>query len=312
MMKPAIILHGGAGSWRIDKKRIEKGLKEIRIALYRGWNILENGGSAVDSVVEALKYMEDTGVFNAGIGSCLNLLGYREMDAGIMDGYNNIIGAVANVKYPRHPIELARYVMEHTDHLILGGDGADLLAEKLRLDKMPDPPEYIVERYRKIKSDVEKLYGERFGRNLKIFRLFETGDTIGAVAIDREGRIASAVSTGGIWLKLPGRIGDSPIPGAGFYATKNFGIASTGYGETIIEMMPGVKIEYMMNSGMAFKEAIAEIFKRLERRNMRDNMGLIGLDSHGNIEFMFDTSRMMVAYKNIEVEKIALMEGSLT
>jgi len=307
-MKPAIILHGGAGSWRIDRRRIDKGLREIRTALYKGWNILERGGSAIDSVVETLKYMEDTGIFNAGIGSCLNLLGYREMDAGVMDGSSHLIGAVANVRCPRHPVELARYVMEHTDHIIIGGGGADLLAEKLGLEKIPRPPSHIIERYKEIKDKVEKLYGERFIRNLGIFKLFEAGDTVGAVAIDKNGNIASAVSTGGIWLKLPGRIGDSPIPGAGFYATKSFGIASTGFGEIIIENMPGVKIEHMIDNGMTLKEAMAEFFSRLKRLNMKDNMGLIGVDSSGNIEFTFDTKRMMIAYKNMKGERVALLE----
>lgn len=311
-MKPALILHGGAGSWRVSEERIKKGLKDIREALMRGWKILVEGGSSIDSVVEALKYMEDSGSFNAGLGSCLNIVGDREMDAGIMDGERFLVGAVANVKYPKNPIELAKFVMEKTNHVILGGEGADLLARKIGLERIPEPPEYIMERYYKVKKEMKKYLGDRFKQNIEIFRLLEIGDTIGGVAIDLNGKIAAAVSTGGIWLKLPGRIGDSPIPGAGFYTTRRFGVAATGYGETIIETMPGIKISYLITYGYTLENALDIVFQELNDRGIKESMGLIGIDSDGKIVYKFDTRRMMIAYKNPVEEKVELLEKDST
>ncbi|MHC1636969.1 MAG: isoaspartyl peptidase/L-asparaginase [Candidatus Nezhaarchaeales archaeon] len=199
-----MILHGGAGRW--DSKELDKALSVLRKAAEVGFKTLDNGGSALDAVVEAVSLMEYSGVLNAGRGSCRDSSGGISLDAGVM--WMDRAGAVAHVKATWNAIRLARIVMEETPHILLVGDGADELARKKGL-----PP-------------LEVVTGE------------VNSDTVGAVALDENGRLASAVSTGGIRGKMPGRVGDSPIPGAGFWASRLVASCSTGYGEAIIMAQP--------------------------------------------------------------------------
>ncbi|MEM2535143.1 MAG: isoaspartyl peptidase/L-asparaginase [Candidatus Nezhaarchaeales archaeon] len=200
----SIILHGGAGSWRAYE--VDEALRALRFAGELGLKVLEGNGSALDAVIEAVSFMAGSGIFNAGRGSCKDLSGNASLDAGIM--WMGRAGAVAYVKATWNAIRLARIVMEHTPHVLMVGDGADELARSRGL-----PPLNLV--------------SNGFGN-----------DTVGAVALDMEGRLASAVSTGGIKNKMPGRVGDSPIPGAGFWASRLVASCATGYGEAIIMAQP--------------------------------------------------------------------------
>ena len=199
-----MVLHGGAGRW--ESKELDKALSVLRRAAEIGFKTLSNGDSALDAVVEAVSFMEYSGVLNAGRGSCRDLAGGVSLDAGVM--WMGRAGAVAHVKATWNAVKLARIVMEGTPHVLLAGDGADELARKKGL-----PP-------------LEVVTGE------------VNSDTVGAVALDENGRLASAVSTGGIRGKMPGRVGDSPIPGAGFWTSRLVASCSTGYGEAIIMAQP--------------------------------------------------------------------------
>ncbi|HEV2064962.1 MAG TPA: isoaspartyl peptidase/L-asparaginase, partial [Thermoanaerobaculia bacterium] len=207
MAEPAMIVHGGAGP-------IPKGESPLRQAAVErardaGWSEIGNG--ALAAVTAAVRLMEDEPLLNAGIGACLNKDGVVELDAGVMEGAELRAGGVAGLKDVRHPIDLAIAVMRDGRHVLLAGDGASRFAREHGIE-MCDPAIFITDRKRQ--------------------ELLEGADTVGAVARDADGRLAVGVSTGGINGKLPGRIGDSPIPGAGFYADDLFGaVCGTGQGE---------------------------------------------------------------------------------
>ncbi len=286
-----IIIHGGAGSWQGNKDRVEGALKAIKEALEASLKILEEGGSAGDAVVKALVIMEDSGFFNAGSGSVLNVEGVREMDAAYGDSDGNI-GAVASVRYPRNPILLARYVAENTDHLLLAGEGADSLAARLGMEKIGPPNERIVRRYGELIDGYKGM--RRFERNRRVAE-YLYGDTIGAVALDTYGRLAVGVSTGGIWLKLPGRVGDTPIFGGGFYISEDYAVCATGIGEAIMKGLISYRAyqEYVL-TGDVYRSLMVSV--DVAGRIMPESTGLIALDKHGSLAYRFNTKHMMVAY----------------
>ncbi|RLE62788.1 MAG: asparaginase, partial [Thermoprotei archaeon] len=219
--RAGILLHGGAGRYLLDEYRrriLERAIEEATIA---GFNLLENG--ALEAVVESVRVMEDSGVFNAGLGSALTLNGYVEMDAGVMNGRDLSIGAVANLRGIKNPILVARKVMEETDHILLAGEGAYKFARMLGFEDFTD--KLVTEdKKKKHREIIDKwLKGEIYKGFTKLRKFFDQNagrmmETVGAVALDFEGNLAAAVSTGGIHIKLEGRVGDSPLPGAGFYA----------------------------------------------------------------------------------------------
>jgi beta-aspartyl-peptidase (threonine type) len=198
---PAIIVHGGAG--RIRNHELPPKLEGCRAAALTGWNILQRGGSALDAAEAAVVALEDDPLFNAGTGSTLNALGEIEMDAAIMDGATLRLGAVAAVQGIRNPVRLARRVMEDGRHVMLVAGGAVMFARQIGFPEC-DPQALIVEAERK--------------------RWQEKNGTVGCAALDHSGKIAVATSTGGIFNKFPGRVGDSPLPGCGTYADELSGV----------------------------------------------------------------------------------------
>ncbi len=306
-MVKTLILHGGAGSWR-NSRVIDKARETVRNCTVRAWRILGDRNNAVDAVVEAVKCMEDSGYLNAGYGSVLDILGDRSLDAGIMSS-NGLIGAVASVKATRNPVLLARIVAEKTPHIILGGEGADMLARLYALPPLPPPPRHVVERYREsldklMRGEIRRDYwllirnfvGENKLFNKMINNLLGVSDTVGAVAIDDNNVLAAAVSTGGIILKLPGRIGDSPIPGAGFYASEQVACSATGFGEAIIRAMPCLKLSEYMREGLSFREAMDKVIEFVDKNIGRDTMGFIAVDRGGNIGWRYNTEAMLIGY----------------
>jgi beta-aspartyl-peptidase (threonine type) len=275
-MRPAIIVHGGA--WSIPDDAIEDHIKGCREAAIRGYECLKSG-SAIDAVEEAVKYMEDDPTFDAGYGSFLNSEGEVELDALIVDGRSLRFGAVAGVKRIRNPILLARAVMEKTEHQMFIGEGAEKLAVRIGMS-LCDNSELVhpreLERWRK-------------GGNKDIF------STVGAVAMDSDGNLAAAVSTGGTPMKLPGRVGDTPLIGCGAYADNSLGAAaSTGYGEAIMRVVlakKAVDLMESMPSPLAVKKALLIMKERTGGLG-----GLIAIDSRGEIGFYHMTSRMAFAY----------------
>jgi len=299
MSRPAILLHGGAGIWKAPRKRIEKALKDIEAAREHGWRYLHTG-SALEAVVEAISYMEDSGSFNAGTGSVLNIAKYREMDAGLMDGSRLRVGAVAAVKYPKNPIRLAKIVLEKTDHVLLAGNGADQLAEKMGLDRINEPNDRLFKRYHELLDKYWSGEWRIFARNKNLLEELGLTGTVGAVALDNDGRLAAGVSTGGVWLKLPGRVGDSSIPGAGFYADKYVAVAATGIGEVIVQSLPGIRIALLVSQGYSLKKSVDLVLDWITSIWGKDNTGLIAIDHRGEYAISFNTRHIMVSYKDLE------------
>lgn len=299
MSKQVLLLHGGAGTWRAPKERIEKALRDIEAARDHGWRYLRTG-SALEAVVEAIAYMEDSGSFNAGVGSVLNIAGKREMDAGLMDGSKLRVGAVAAVRYPKNPIRLAKIVLEKTDHVLLVGNGADQLAEKLGLERIGEPNDRLLNRFQELLGKYWSGEWKIFSRNKDLLQEIGLADTVGAVALDSDGRLAAGVSTGGVWLKLPGRVGDSSIPGAGFYADKYVAVAATGIGEVIAQSLPGIRIALLVAQGYSLEKSTDLVLDWITSIWGKDNTGIIAIDYKGRYAISFNTKHIMVSYKDLE------------
>ena len=282
--KPTIVVHGGAGSWQPE--RSQDGLRGVKEAAKTGFDILKNGGSAVDSVVEAVAVMEDKGAFNAGYGSSLTIEKKVEMEASIMDGRTLEAGATALLHDIRNPIRLAKIVMEKTDHVFVVGDGAEKLAELYHFERRNPVTELRLRYYEAQKkqllarkSELPKLY-DLVKHHPELFSL----DTVGAVAIDKDGSVAAATSTGGFPLKLPGRIGDSPLIGCGTYADNLSGACSaTGVGEIAIRLVLAKTVCNYMESGKSAEEAVENAIKLVNKRisTSYNSMGLIVVDTQG-------------------------------
>jgi len=234
----AIIVHGGAGE--VSPDSLEERKQGCRVAAEAGAVILKRDGSALDAVQAAVEVLENNPLFNAGLGSMLNSEGQVETDAAIMDGAILKAGAVAAVSGIRNTIQLARAVMEHSPHILLAGEGAYRFAQQHGIETC-DPSELVVPAQR---SHWEKEHG-----------------TVGAVAQDSHGRLAAATSTGGIFDKLPGRVGDTPLIGCGTYADANAAVSCTGSGEDIIRTTLARHAAYLLEQSLdavtAAKQAIA-------------------------------------------------------
>ncbi|HET9299829.1 MAG TPA: isoaspartyl peptidase/L-asparaginase, partial [Candidatus Polarisedimenticolaceae bacterium] len=225
-MPIALAVHGGA--WNIPDDEVDAHVTGVTAALTQGWERLSAGGSALDVVEAVVRLLEDDPAFNAGRGSHLNAEGKLEMDASIMEGRLLRAGGVAAISGVRHPISVARRVLEDGRHVLLAGAGALRFARDAKAELCP-PTALLVGR------ELERFRAIRRGCRSLVDQEFRAMDTVGAVALDRRGRTAAATSSGGTQDKAPGRVGDSPIPGAGSYADDRRGAAScTGWGEGIL------------------------------------------------------------------------------
>lgn len=280
----SMIVHGGA--WEIPPEVHEDHRKGCRRALLAGWEVLQSGGSALDAVVRAVTIMEDDPTFDAGVGSFLNTEGFVELDAGLMDGRDLNAGAVAAVRTVKNPILLARKVLE-SEYVYIVGEGADRFARHVGLETCR-PEELIVERER-------KRWAEQKDKNWDIFGYKHGSGTVGAVARDKEGNIAAATSTGGSPFKPPGRVGDSPIVGCGYYADNTAGGASsTGHGEAIIKVLmakSAVDFARKMSAQKAAEEAIRLLAERVGGLG-----GIILVNREGEIGYAYNTPNMARAY----------------
>ncbi|MEO0123414.1 MAG: isoaspartyl peptidase/L-asparaginase [candidate division WOR-3 bacterium] len=282
MKNLVIIANGGAGGINFPHRRAQ-GLKK---AVNIGYEILKNGGSSLDAVEKAIMILEDETIFNAGTGSTLGLTGEVEMDASIMTADGNF-GAVAAIKNVRYPIQVARLIMEKTDHLLLCGDGA-LRFARLNGIKYHNPK--TKEKERMWLRAKNRLKSDYFPRLYKLKELYET---VGVVAMDKNGMIAVGTSTGGISLHLPGRVGDTPIIGAGTYANKYGGVSATGHGEMIMKTLLAFRTVVFMekySAPVAGKMAIDYATRNKCRA------GLIGIDKHGRILCVNNTEAMSWCY----------------
>lgn len=286
----ALVIHGGAG-WFSDMSAeevegIKNGLKE---ALDIGYEILESGGSSTDAVVEAIVVLEDNELFNAGKGAVYTSELKQELDASIMVGRNNDAGAVASVTNVKNPIRLARYVMEETKHVMFSSKGAERVAKDAGLEIVY--PNYFYQKNRL--DDAKRIKKE----NSKM-------GTVGVVAIDKDGNIAAGTSTGGMTNKMPGRIGDSPIIGAGTWAENNVcGVSATGHGEFFIRFNVANEIcDLIKYKSKDVNEAAEIVIENL--KSIGADGGVIVLDAEGNAAMTFNTPAMARAYKNSKGEEL--------
>jgi L-asparaginase / beta-aspartyl-peptidase len=286
-MNPSLIVHGGA--WDIPDQALRACQSGCERALQAGWSILRDGGSALDAVEAAVLELEDEPVFDAGFGSHLNLDGRVECDAIVMDGATLRAGAAASLQRIRNPIRLARRILECAPHMMLVGHGAERFAVQHGIP-LCDPEELV--------SDAEREAWQRCSRDRHAaahHRGHEQG-TVGAVAVDREGRLFAATSTGGTCCKLPGRVGDSPLIGCGCYADAEAGgVSCTGYGEAIMKVVLAKAAADCLRSGATAESAARQSIELLARRT-HGTGGLILLDRDGNPGFAFNTPRMAYGY----------------
>ena len=298
-MKPSLIVHGGA--WDIPDEAVAACKDGCSAALAAGWNILSAGGSALDAVEAAIIVLEDDPVFDAGYGSHLNLDGNVECDAIVMNGATLRAGAAAGLHRLKNPIRLARKILESCPHMMLVADGAERFAKDSGL-ALCDPEELVspAEREAYLRCREDEHAAEHH-------RGHEQG-TVGAVAIDRDGRPFAATSTGGTCCKLPGRVGDSPLIGCGCYAdSESGGVSCTGYGEAIMKIvMAKTAADFLRRAPLPGENTLAtaqraanDAVKLLAERGQGAG-GLILLDRDGTPGFAFNTPRMAYGFVSLD------------
>ncbi len=297
--KFAIAVHGGAGTilkklMTTEKEKLYK--KALTIALEVGYDILEKGGTSVDAVEAAVYELENFPLFNAGKGSVFNHNGKHEMDASIMDGSTLKAGAVTCVNHVRNPVVLAREVMDHSEHVLLSGKGAEQFARMRKIKLEKDNYFFTDERYRQLQEVINEE-GAHLDHNINVKE--KKFGTVGAVALDINGNLAAATSTGGMTNKRFGRIGDSPIIGSGTYANNNTcAISCTGHGEFFIRAVVAYDISCLMEyKGMTLKKACKAVVNT-KLVKLGGEGGLIAIDKNGNVELPFNSDGMYRGYKS--------------
>lgn len=310
--KPVIVVHGGAGNWHPE--RVNPGIEGVKKAAKIGFDDMLSGGSALDAVIEATAFLEDTGVFNAGYGSALTIEKAVEMEASVMEGKTLRAGAVGLLRDIRNPVRLARIVMEHTDHVFVVGEGAEKLARLFNFERRSPITELRLKYYEQQKQALleGKFELPRLAELVKNHpELFEL-ETVGAVALDRDGNVAAATSTGGFPLKLPGRIGDSPLIGCGTYADNRSGACSaTGVGEIAIRLCLAKTVCNHMENGKTAQEAVEAAIRLVNERMVGtyNAMGLIAVSAKGDIGAAHNSKHLCWAYLTPEMRE---PEASLT
>ncbi len=293
----SIVVHGGA--WDIPDKMVYSQCDGVRKAFRKGWEILSKGKSAVDAVIQAIMIMEENPTFNAGYGSVMNALGQIELDAGIMHGKTLDVGAVACLQNYLNPISIARKVMEKSEHVLLSGVGAARFAREYGFKPCPANALIIpreLSRWKKMYAHDDLSPKKKNKENF--------GDTVGVVAMDKNGVIAVGTSTGGTPHKYPGRIGDSPIIGSGLYADNDIGgVAVSGWGEGIMRIVLAKSVIDLMvrnggNPSMAARQGVA-----LLKNTVKGSGGVIALNAMGEIGVAFNTPRMAHAYMTAKMKK---------
>jgi beta-aspartyl-peptidase (threonine type) len=297
--KIGLVIHGGAGTIERSKMTPEKE-REYRAGLERaltaGYEILKRGGSSLDATEAAVRVLEDDPHFNAGKGSVFTSAGTNEMDASIMDGKTLRAGAVASVKHVKNPIGLARLVMEKSPHVMLDCAGAEAFAKENGIELVDKKYFFTQERWdalQKIK-EAEK-HGGVGGKKFFISEQDRHG-TVGAVALDRKGNLAAATSTGGTTNKLPGRIGDTPVIGAGTYASnQTCAVSCTGDGEYFIRVGAAHEVSALMEyRGVKLREAAQMALDAV--KTLGGSGGLIAIDKNGEVALPFNTNGMYRGY----------------
>jgi len=280
-----LVIHGGAGTILKENMTAEKEaayLEKMNEALEAGELILKNGGSSLDAVTETIMVMENSPLFNAGKGAVFTAEGINEMDASIMEGKFHKAGAITGVQHIKNPILGARAVMGKTNHVLLTGEGAEELAQAVGLE-MVDSSYFFTE--------------SRWNSYLKAKDKIDKHGTVGAVALDMNGNLAAATSTGGMTYKMKGRVGDSPIIGAGTYADNNTcAVSATGHGEYFMRNVVAYDISALMKySKMTLQQATEEVIMN-KLKSIGGDGGVVAVDKEGNISMTFNTAGMYRGY----------------
>ena len=305
----ALIVHGGAGA--MSRDRFEDARDGCREAALAGWHILLQGGNALDAVQAAIVVLENNPSFNAGTGAVLTQDGRAELDAGLMDGNTLDVGAIAGVQRIKNPIVLARSVLS-SPHVLLMGAGAEEFAAHVGI-MLSDPSDMITPAQRSrwqrgysagddvnIESTPAKGQRRKHARAASHAGLVHADahkhGTVGAVAVDSQGRTAAGASTGGIAAKHPGRIGDTPLPGCGFYAEDGLGgVASTGHGEDFIRLLLARRALDFIAAGYSAQAAATAAIRLLDSR-VHGSGGLILLDGEGRVGYARNTPTIAHAF----------------
>jgi len=301
---PVLVIHGGA--WAMPDDVVDAHINGVRHALATGWRVLERGGSSVDAVEEAVVIMEDDETFDAGRGSFLNRDGKVQLDALIMDGATLRAGGVGCVERLRNPVRAARKILSESPHVYFVGEGAERFAAEhgvtlCRNQDLVIPRE--VERLRAYQAQAASGGDDLFAPAI-------SHDTVGAVALDRDGNIAAATSTGGTLNKAPGRLGDSSLIGCGCYANNESAAASTtGWGEPIMKLVLAKWTADRIAAGNLPQWAAQESMNYLKER-VNGHGGIVVLDTHGHFGIAHNTPRMAWALKTKKKEEAGIERQS--
>lgn len=280
-MPIALIAHGGAGRWRPGSD--QDALDGLGAAVDAGRRVLLAGGSALDAVCATVVMLEDNPIFNAGTGAVLNYDGACELDACVMESTLARVGAVCSLQRVKNPVLVARKVMEQTDHALLAGEGALRFARAMGFgDHDPVTPDRLAD----WRDKRNRLAGDAGEHTLRMRSFLKAhpeyaGGTVGAAAVDANGVLAAATSTGGVTLKLAGRVGDSPIPGAGNYACAQLAASATGTGEFVLRSLATRAMAERVERGEPLTVAMESVLSQLGRDYDAD-VGLIAVDAQGN------------------------------
>ena len=313
-----LVIHGGAGNISRENLTVEKEKayqEGLNAALAAGYGVLEKGGTSLDAVEAAIRVMEDSPLFNAGKGAVFTNEGKNELDAAIMDGATLKAGSVASVTTIRNPVSAARAVMEKSEHVMLVGRGAEKFAQEKGLEIVP--PEYFfteprfkqLNKARDEENPKPDHSSDTTGSILPIFLEGKKFGTVGAVALDKFGNLAAATSTGGMTNKRYGRVGDSPIIGAGTYANnQTCAVSATGHGEFFIRYVVAHDISALMEyKHRSVKKAAEEVvLEKLVKAGGEG--GVIALDRKGNIAMPFNTSGMFRGVKTAKTSEVKMFK----
>jgi len=297
-----LVIHGGAGQIlkeKISPEREKQYILKLSEALTSGAEILKNGGTSLNAVEKAINILEDSPLFNAGKGAVFTEKGENEMDASIMDGKTLKAGAVAGVKTIKNPISAARKVMTESKHVLLGGEGAENFAAEAGLEIVEPAYFYTQSRWDSFQKAKQKLQNKEE---------IDKHGTVGAVALDKQGNLAAGTSTGGMTMKMFGRIGDTPIIGAGTYANNNTcAVSGTGHGEYFIINVVAYDISALMEYKKMSLDEAANFVINKKLKSQKGSGGVIALDKDGNISMPFNTEGMFRGYINSNGEMKVLL-----
>ena len=275
--RPALILHGGAGARR--ERNYDAEVVHMRQVVEAMKARLDDGAGALDVAVEAVVMLEDSGLYVAGRGGSPNLDGDYELDASLMDGATSRAGAVAALQGFKNPVRAARAVMERTPHVMLVGEGARRLAQAEGLDAITDPEAWFT---RAGKGEDNHPPGTL------------SHGTVGCCVLDTQGRLAAATSTAGVFGKMPGRAGDTPIPAAGTWADEHAAVSCTGQGEYFIRVAAAARTALGVAAGQSLQAAAQATIDRIGQ--LGGDGGLIGVDRHGNLAHPYNSQGMKRAW----------------